>query len=66
MNLERLTVKSQEALQAAQAGALELGHAEISPEHLLRALLTQGGGLGPVLLRWWRRGLAAPPTRWRG
>jgi ATP-dependent Clp protease ATP-binding subunit ClpB len=50
MNLEKLTVKSQEALQAAQAVAARLGHAEISPEHLLQALLHQEGGLIPVLL----------------
>ncbi len=50
MNLERLTVKSQEALQAAQAAALRLGHPDISPEHLLDALLSQEGGLVPILL----------------
>ena len=50
MNLEKLTVKSQEALQAAQSAAIERGHAEIAPEHLLFALLHQDEGLVPVLL----------------
>jgi ATP-dependent Clp protease ATP-binding subunit ClpB len=50
MNLEKLTVKSQETLQAAQATASRLGHPEITPEHLLHALLSQEGGLVPVLL----------------
>ncbi len=51
MNLEKLTIKSQEALQAAQAAALQHGHPEIAPEHLLQALLTQEGGLAPILLQ---------------
>ncbi|HKN48278.1 MAG TPA: ATP-dependent chaperone ClpB [Candidatus Polarisedimenticolia bacterium] len=50
MNLEKLTVKSQEALQAAQAIAVKAGQPEITPEHLLDALLNQEGGLTPVLL----------------
>jgi ATP-dependent Clp protease ATP-binding subunit ClpB len=32
---------SQEALQAAEAKAAELGHAEVTPEHLLAVFLTQ-------------------------
>src|SRR5947209_10542035 len=51
MNLEKLTVRSQEALQQAQQGAARSGHAEISPDHLLLALLNQEGGLAPVLLQ---------------
>src|SRR6266446_5491029 len=50
MNLEKLTVKSQEALQAAQEAARQAGHPEMTPEHLLQALLNQDGGLAPVLL----------------
>jgi ATP-dependent Clp protease ATP-binding subunit ClpB len=50
MKLEKLTVKSQEALQAAQSAAIERGHPEITPEHLLFALLHQDDGLVPVLL----------------
>jgi len=51
MNLEKLTVKSQEALQEAQSVASRLGHPEINPEHLLRALLSQSAGLVPVLMQ---------------
>jgi ATP-dependent Clp protease ATP-binding subunit ClpB len=50
MKLERLTVKSQEALQEAQATAARSGNPEITPVHLLAALLQQDGGLVPVLL----------------
>jgi ATP-dependent Clp protease ATP-binding subunit ClpB len=50
MDLNRLTEKSQEALQAAQTMALRLGHVEIDPEHLASALLEQEGGLFPRLL----------------
>ncbi len=41
MRWEKLTVMSQEALQAAEAKAAELGHAEVTPEHLLAVFLTQ-------------------------
>src|SRR6266850_3808359 len=50
MKLEKLTVKSQEALQEAQAAALHHGHPEITPVHLLHALAQQEGGLVPVVL----------------
>ncbi len=49
MKLEKLTVKSQEALQAAQSKANEHGHPEITPEHLLDTLLSQEGGIVPIL-----------------
>ncbi|HOF83253.1 MAG TPA: ATP-dependent chaperone ClpB [Candidatus Aminicenantes bacterium] len=41
MRWEKLTVMSQEAIQAAQARADELGHAEVTPEHLLAVFLAQ-------------------------
>ncbi|MDJ0521825.1 MAG: ATP-dependent chaperone ClpB [Planctomycetota bacterium] len=50
MNLDKLTHKSQEALQAAHAAAREAGHPELLPEHLLHALLTQEGGIVPAVL----------------
>jgi ATP-dependent Clp protease ATP-binding subunit ClpB len=50
MRLEKLTVKSQEGLQEALAAAQRLGHAEITPLHLLDALLRQEGGLFPIVL----------------
>ncbi|MCB9832234.1 MAG: ATP-dependent chaperone ClpB [Planctomycetes bacterium] len=50
MNPQKLTQKSQEALQAAQGEALRLGHQEVDVEHLLLALIEQEGGLVPRLI----------------
>ncbi|MDA8313001.1 MAG: ATP-dependent chaperone ClpB [Actinomycetota bacterium] len=50
MEPDRLTVKSQEALQDAQTRALRFGHSEVDGEHLLLSLLEQQGGLVPRLL----------------
>lgn len=50
MQFDKLTIKSQEALQAAQQFAEARGNQEIQGEHLLRALLEQRDGvLTPVL-----------------
>jgi ATP-dependent Clp protease ATP-binding subunit ClpB len=48
--MNRLTVKSQEALHDAQTKALRFGHTEVDGEHLLLALLDQADGLVPRLL----------------
>ena len=50
MDMNRLTQKSQEALQDAQTKALRFGHTEVDGEHLLLALLDQPEGLVPRLL----------------
>ena len=50
MDVNRLTQKSQEALQDAQSKASRLGHTEVDGEHLLLALLDQQEGLVPRLL----------------
>jgi len=50
MRLDKLTQKSQEALQEAQTRAVSAGHPELLPEHLLSALLEQEGGIVPSLL----------------
>ena len=50
MNENKLTQKSQEAIQAAQSIAIELGHQEIDSEHLLLALLRDSDGLVTRLL----------------
>jgi ATP-dependent Clp protease ATP-binding subunit ClpB len=50
MDMNRLTVKSQEALHDAQTKALRFGHTEVDGEHLLLALLEQPDGLVPRLL----------------
>jgi ATP-dependent Clp protease ATP-binding subunit ClpB len=50
MNLDRLTIKSQEALNQAQRLAADRGHPELRSAHLMLALLDQEGGLaGPLL-----------------
>jgi len=41
MRFDRFTIRSQEALQRAQALAAEHGHQELQPEHLLAALLDE-------------------------
>jgi ATP-dependent Clp protease ATP-binding subunit ClpB len=51
MDLNKLTVKSQEAFQAAQTKAVRYGHVEVDGEHLLLALMEQGDGLVPRLLQ---------------
>jgi ATP-dependent Clp protease ATP-binding subunit ClpB len=51
MQLERLTLKTQEALAAAQRLAQQHGHAQVEPEHLAVALLDQEGGLAVSLLQ---------------
>jgi ATP-dependent Clp protease ATP-binding subunit ClpB len=50
MDMNRLTQKSQEAVQQAQSIALRYGHTEVDGEHLLLALLEQPEGLVPRLL----------------
>jgi ATP-dependent Clp protease ATP-binding subunit ClpB len=50
MQADRFTIKTQEALQAALALAPARRHAQVTPLHLLAALLDQEGGLvAPVL-----------------
>src|SRR5436309_15337026 len=51
MRLDKLTVKTREALVAAQELAARRGHPELLPEHVLAALLAQEGGLPSSLLR---------------
>jgi len=59
MRMDKLTIKSQEALAEAQAQASSRGHTEITPAHLLRALLGQPeGSTVPVLQK---LGLAIDP-----
>jgi ATP-dependent Clp protease ATP-binding subunit ClpB len=50
MQLDKLTIKSQEALQDAQRLAREYSHQEMDGEHLLLALLGQAESLVPELL----------------
>ncbi|NIM00127.1 MAG: ATP-dependent chaperone ClpB [Acidobacteria bacterium] len=52
MQMDKLTIKSGEALQRAQRLAVELKHPEVRPLHLLASLVEQDEGVvGPVLQR---------------
>src|SRR3982074_3894685 len=48
---DRLTEKTQEAIQQAQTLAQEAQHQEITPEHLLLALLQQQDGTVPPIMQ---------------
>ncbi|MBL8682579.1 MAG: ATP-dependent chaperone ClpB [Myxococcales bacterium] len=51
MRMDKLTTKSREALTEAQNDASRRGNPEIQPEHVLRALLVQEGGVAPALVQ---------------
>jgi ATP-dependent Clp protease ATP-binding subunit ClpB len=51
MRMEKLTIKAQEALAAARDHADQRNHQEVTPEHVLRALLDQEQGVAGALLR---------------
>ena len=51
MNFNNYTQKSLEAVQSAQAIAVQNGHQQMEQVHILLALLKQDGGLIPQLLR---------------
>ncbi len=61
MDMNRMTVKLQEALQTASAHAQRRSHQGIDVEHLLLALLEQAGGMTPALLE--RGGMALSALR---
>ena len=58
VRFDKLTVKAQEAVQAAQEMASRSGQQQIEPLHLLWALVAQGDGVVPPLLE----KLGATPT----
>ncbi len=51
MRLDKLTIKSQEALQGAQSIASRMGNQELMPEHLLAALLEDAEGVAVRVLQ---------------
>ena len=51
MRPDKLTIKSQEALQEAQHLAEKHEHQQIEPEHLIAAILKQDGGIAVPLLK---------------
>jgi ATP-dependent Clp protease ATP-binding subunit ClpB len=50
MDFQKLTIKAQEAFASAQGDALTRGNPELTPDHLLVALLDQEGGVAPRIL----------------
>ena len=48
--LDKLTIKAQEAVAGAQSAALERGHPELDPLHLLSSLLAESEGIVQPLL----------------
>ena len=61
MDMNRMTVKLQEALQTAAGHAQRRSHQGVDAEHLLLALLDQEGGITPALLE--RTGVTLPAIR---
>lgn len=51
MNINKFTIKSQEALQAAQQYAQRMEHAQIENEHLMHAILEVDQSITPYLLK---------------
>ena len=50
MDFQKLTIKAQEAFASAQGDAIARGNPELTPEHLLAALVDQDGGVAPRIL----------------
>jgi ATP-dependent Clp protease ATP-binding subunit ClpB len=50
MDFQKLTIKAQEAFASAQGDAIARGNPELTPEHLLAALVDQEGGVAPRIL----------------
>ena len=50
MDFSKLTIKAQEAFSSAQGDAITRGNPELTPDHLLLALLDQEGGVAPRIL----------------
>ena len=51
MNLNQFTLKSQEAIQKAQQGALEFGNQSIEPQHLLEGIFQSDENISSFLLK---------------
>ncbi len=51
MRIDKFTVKAQEAIQEAQGQARRASHANVEPEHLLKALLAQQDGVTIPLIQ---------------
>ena len=63
MDLNKFTLKAQEALQEAQTISVRHNHQQVDAEHLLLALVEQTDGLAPRLFE--RMGISVPDVRAR-
>src|SRR5687767_2763593 len=61
MDMNRMTIKLQEALQTASAHAMRRSHQGMDVEHLLLAFLEQEGGIVPALCE--QAGISVPAVR---
>ena len=61
MDMNRMTIKLQEALQTASSHAMRRGHQGMDVEHLLLAVLDQEGGIAPALFE--QAGISLPAVR---
>ena len=61
MDMNRMTIKLQEALQTASSHAMRRNHQGMDVEHLLLAFLEQDGGIAPALFE--QSGVSLPAVR---
>ena len=61
MDMNRMTIKLQEALQTASSHAMRRSHQGMDVEHLLLAFLEQEGGIAPALFE--QAGISLPTAR---
>lgn len=61
MDINRMTIKLQEALQTASSHAMRRNHQGMEAEHLLLAFLEQDGGIAPSLFE--QAGVSMPSIR---
>ena len=50
MNLDRFTNKAQEAITGSRTVLTRYGHSQVTPEHLLLAMMEQKDGLAPKIV----------------
>jgi ATP-dependent Clp protease ATP-binding subunit ClpB len=58
MNLDKFTIKAQDALAVGQQIAGEYGNQQIEPEHIMMAMLRDEEGIIPTILK--KAGLNLP------
>lgn len=51
MNINRFTERAQDAINSAQSTAVQHGHQQLEPQHLLSALIDQENGIVPKLIK---------------